>query len=224
MKTLLTLIGLMFLSTSALALPFTTDLSQDLGHETFFLDDVGGLSTNSLFEIKLEEAGQANTNTFGMYQYNNGASVGTLGTAVSLELFDGADTVNEVAKLSWDLVTDTLSLFKSSDGLVFHEVVLGALALDHDGFGFYLDTIGGTFFSETALNADGIDHMVALSAGAPDSFVLAWEDLPGGGDGDYNDFVLLADDVNPRAAVPEPAMLGLMLGGLGMLGMVRRKA
>ena len=218
-------------SANSYAIPFTTNLGADLGHEKFYLDDLGGAATNSLFEIKVENAGNALNNSLGIYQVNSGVGVNSMGTSVNwLNLFDGSDGVNTVAKLSWDLLTDTVSLKKSFDGIFFSDVALGALTINHgngsgDGFGFFLNTGTDIFFSETAYNADGVDHMVALQAGASDSFILAWEDLPGGGDNDYNDFVMLADDILPQVEqVPEPMPLALMgLGLIGLAGLKRRK-
>ena len=199
--------------------------AHDTGDETFYLDDLGGIATNSLFEIKLESAGYANTNSFGIYQIDSGVGVGTLGTSVNyLELFSGIDDVGYAAKLSWDTLTDTVTLQKSSDGIIYNSVALAlGLTVNHNDFGFYLDTLDGTWFSQTALNVDGIDHMVAFNAGAVDSWIFAWEDLYGGGDRDYNDFVVLADDILPSQAVPEPMPLALMGIGLIGLGIVKRR-
>lgn len=81
-------------------------------------------------------------------------------------------------------------------------------------FGFYLDTPDGLWFSQSSLNTDGADHMVAYQLGG--SYIFGWEDLASSRwDQDYNDFVVLVSGVR-GINVPEPATLGLL--GLGVLG------
>lgn len=95
-----------------------------------------------------------------------------------------------------------------------------------DVFGFFLESPAGIFFSEQKLNSDGVDHMVAYQGGEgrgtidgrqwlANEFLLAWEDLYGGGDGDYEDFGILVESV---MGVPEPGTLALF--GLGLIGAV----
>ena len=67
-------------------------------------------------------------------------------------------------------------------------------------------------------NADGT--FCRLSYTFDDPFLIAWEDLPNLGDGDYNDMLYLVDRVRP---IPEP--ISMLLFGSGLFGLIglRRK-
>jgi len=72
-------------------------------------------------------------------------------------------------------------------------------------------------------NSDSLDHMVTwlITGGqGAGNWVIAWEDLPGGGDRDFNDIVVEVS-VNP---IPIPAAVWLFGSGLlGLIGIARRK-
>jgi len=108
-------------------------------------------------------------------------------------------------------------------------------------FGFYLDAsydpTGGFWYSDTLLNDDNLDHMLAyqgkgdivsippFSNGtwSENHFVLAFEDKASGAsgfDGDYQDFVVMIESVTP---VPVPAAVLLGILGLGAAGLKLRK-
>jgi hypothetical protein len=81
--------------------------------------------------------------------------------------------------------------------------------------------------SDPAANYDLLDHMrtwkIVDDAGHSDNaigdYVIVWEDLPYGGDADYNDSVY---QIHLHAS-PEPATLSLLgLGLLGLLGLRKR--
>lgn len=63
-----------------------------------------------------------------------------------------------------------------------------------DSFGFAIISNGKTWYSEKALNIDGKDHL-AVYEPSPDTYLLAFEDLPNNGDSDYNDLVLKISDI-----------------------------
>jgi hypothetical protein len=67
----------------------------------------------------------------------------------------------------------------------------------------------------------GLDHMVAWRINSTGNFVLAWEDLPGLGDMDYNDLVVEVRGAAP--ATPEPGTLLLLGSGLVGMGAVARR-
>ncbi|HUH32275.1 MAG TPA: PEP-CTERM sorting domain-containing protein, partial [Rhodanobacter sp.] len=189
-----------------------------------------GLSANKfLFEI----AGNANINSFGIFDPTNSAN--------HLQLFSGPATAGWSTTLFVDLAGTTYSSVQfdgsaNPQGPTTH-ATFGAANL----FGYYLDTPNGFFYSVPGMNdassayPDGMPHMVAYQGGngtyingrqfLANEFLLAWEDQPFiNSDLDYNDFVVMVESVHP---VPEPAALGMF--GLGALligafvGMRRRE-
>ena len=69
-------------------------------------------------------------------------------------------------------------------------------------------------------NSDGLDHMVTWEIiNRPNTWVIAWEDLPGGGDRDFNDLVV---EVSLAPVPIPPAILLLGSGLVAMIGIRRR--
>jgi len=102
-------------------------------------------------------------------------------------------------------------------------------------FGFYLKNHKGTFYSEASMNTGDVDHFKAFRGdgetkvenGFPNQtfeahdWVIAFEDLPNGGDLDYNDFVAY---VRQAEAVPEPTMLLGLAALVGGAVTLRRRS
>jgi hypothetical protein len=176
-------------------------------------------ATSGSFNIILNEiAGNANLNTFGIYDPSNMGN--------TLQLFGGTDS----AGAKGTLVYNGGGNFQFA---IFGETASSATFGNGATFGYYLGTPNGIFYSDPNLNngageagnpyANGMHHMVAYQGGngtklngasfLSNEFMLAWEDQAfTNSDLDYNDFIVLVESVH---SVPEPAALGMF--GLGAL-------
>ena len=197
-------------TSTALAPNVNTDQAAEAG--LFRIEASGGSVATMIIEV----AGNAGTNTFGIYDPNNPSNY--------LQLFGGAASAGNMALLS------------VSDTFLFTVNFTTSVKFTSSTFGYYLGGPSGPlFYSQAELNG-GDDHLVMFQGdgdliklpGRPagvwgsSSYILAWEDLPLSiSDRDYQDMVVYVESITP---VPEPGTLALIgLGLLGVAGMRRRQ-
>lgn len=84
----------------------------------------------------------------------------------------------------------------------------------------------GPFYSDKSMNPNGLGHVYAADFVAdgliPSGIAVGFEDLPGGGDFDYNDENFVFVNVANAAEVPEPASIALLLAGVAGFAASRR--
>jgi len=188
-----------------------TDAMADPADSLWSLAAVGG----SVETVIIELASFADQNKFGIWDATDPSK--------RVQVFDGGASASTQGVVSI-----------MGDGSV--KVNFADTGIDFAGnlFGFYLESPQGVFYSDTSLNSDGFDHMMAYQ-GTGDliqlpgylpgiwtgtEYMLFWEDLLNGGDMDHNDFVVLVDSVVP---VPEPATYALLGSCLLFAGVARRR-
>jgi len=217
-------------SSGSSSLNVNTDQMSDAA-DSFWL--VTG-SSSTVSTIVMELSGFASGNRFGIFDFSNSGN--------RQELFAGSNVAG-----------DSVTLSIKASGEVFINSVGTGNFFGSPAFGYYLDSsglgngttqVGALFFSDTSLNADGQDHMIAyqgqnidtivLPGNSPslwtdNQFALAFEDLSSPtaanpsavSDGDFTDFVVMVESVPP---IPEPTSLILCWAGLiGLVGFVGRR-
>jgi hypothetical protein len=176
---------------------------------------VASAAGGSVSQIIIELAGYRDINSFGIYDVTNSAN--------RLQLFSGAQGSG----------ARSMFAFLNNNCIEYNFVATGK-CFNQNLFGFYVQTGANqpVWYSESALNSDRADHMVAFqgegdlvdlpstAAGPWDAneFVLAFEDLPRSvWDYDYNDFVVMVESVH---SVPEPGTVGILGMGLVLVAVI----
>jgi len=180
----------------------------------------------------IEISGYETINQFGIYDASDENN--------RLVIFDGAAQVGATGKAAISFTPNGNDV----DILVFGGSGASA-TFDTKVFGFFLDstgalwpdtTPGGMWYSDTSLNTDQTDHMLAFQGNNIDEiqipggvagtwtdneFILGWEDVAfGPSDMDYQDFIVGIESVMP-VPVPGAVLLGIL--GLSAAGIKLRK-
>lgn len=77
---------------------------------------------------------------------------------------------------------------------------VGVTVTSGDSIGFYMGPTlyDDIWYSQSNLNWDTYKHIKAFGTGVLGQYVIAWEDLPDGGDQDFNDYVVELRFQNPN--------------------------
>jgi hypothetical protein len=201
-------------------------LTDNIANDSYWKIQASGGSVTTLV-LSVAAAATAG-DTFGVYDMANPTH--------RVQLFSSTATIG---------TQDTLSIL--ADGSVRVNGVDSGIDFAGNAFGYYVNSAGGLWSSDTALNSDGMDHMYAyqgkgdtfqVSPYAPgkwssQEFILAFEDSSGqtpalsralamtASVGNYSDMVVMVESVGP--VVPAPGAILLAGIGTSLVGWMRRR-
>ncbi len=148
------------------------------------------VSGNATFTLMIELAGNAASNSIGVYNANAGAS------PTLFQLFPGAAAAGWYVTAHFGSGNLSVALFDNNG---IYQGSSSYTGVNANGFGFYLQGPGGTFFSQDYRNPGG-NAQILTYAGTGVNYGDWWEcfeDLPYGGGSDFEDAVLLLQSVTP---------------------------
>jgi hypothetical protein len=150
------------------------------------------VSNNSTFTIQVELAGNAASNTYGLYN-------ASLAAPPLYQVFPGAATSQwfAIASFRTSPIRVIVNLFDNNASPVGTNTYLGA---DRNDFGFYLMGPGGLFYTQDARNIGGNPQAVTFPGTGINSgsWWLCFEDQNfAPGVSDFDDAVLFLESVNP---------------------------
>ncbi len=167
--------------------------------DALFLVATGVPRPGAEVKVTFESEAASFRNTFGYFREDTGEAEIVFADIDETTLAPGTTetfdlTAEQYDKLAFFLIPDgaTLNadLFTDLDAIdLIVEEVNGALQARDQTTGTVLEGfVNPVYVPEKAGNPDAIRH--ALQIGDVDDFQLRWEDLPGGGDTDYDDTVV----------------------------------
>jgi hypothetical protein len=178
------------------------------------------LATDSTARVYFVGEGASFHNTLGFNTIDPGKALPSGGLSSDAQLIfpDASSTVssydpgkNQIRSASEPLLPGDfvdLGTYKAGTSLDFFLISNGA----NGG--------GNVFTAEAARNPDKIDHVVAFALSDSPYLILAYEDLYGGGDRDYNDVIVAVDigkaNIQRLVSAPEPGTWMILTGFMGL--------
>ncbi|MBD3403432.1 DUF4114 domain-containing protein, partial [candidate division GN15 bacterium] len=136
----------------------------------------------------------------------------------------GANSATMILEVAGSAVYATSGYYPAGDTSVLYQL-FGPSNVPGDSVSFSLsgtDSVGfwmkpnlsgnnATWLTEQGLNSDGYDHAWVFSTGVPHEYLIAFEDLPDGGDEDYQDLVFKVRFSNKIPELTLPADTTIVL-------------
>jgi hypothetical protein len=190
----------------------------EIDQETAGLWRLPGFNPSTSLVFRMEVTAGAAVQRLGIWS-DADMDASTTGDRTLIDIFKGSATNNDVAQLSFNSLTGTMTIAGGS-GV---NNVTNAIGINVGAFGFYLQTtLGGqdfTWYSVDQLNPNGTAQ--ALSFRNADQWFIGFEDVERiGGDRDHNDLIFSVTDIE---VAPEPGFYVLVGLAMAVLCWVHRR-